>query len=257
MKRVVKCGTGLFLLAIVVLFGCSRPVLPVKLASQIVDADRVVVSDWADCYRISLTNDDVSKLVRAVSSAKRERLPCSCIYACQIDFYKGTNWLGVIHSQSHGFLTDEGEPAYSDDTGVLKTLQLNWRSDINARKTWMNDWAGELKRKPELSELQKWSQEVLQRCGTNQWKRVSSREIPDWLRSAFSFYEADILRDPTEKPECLFFSGGGYYFLAGPTNYTTTFQDGCITNAFNIGTLQDWYITNVQPGVYVFRNINN
>jgi len=234
------------------LFGCSRPKLPVMLASQIAGADRVMVSDQMRGYRLSFTNENVGELVKAVSLAKRERAYCSCIFGCHVDFFKGTNWLGVIQCQHGLFLTDEGEPAYRDDSGVLNAFYQKWDSDKSARIAWTQDLARNLSGSVELVKLQEWTQEILQQAETNRWNEIPYSHFSDRINTNFHFWEAHVLRGPTGKPESLYFLGH-CDLLVGSKDYKTTFNDWAITNFESAEWIQYAYITNIAPGVYLLR----
>jgi hypothetical protein len=101
-----------------------------RLASfvhQIEGADRIVGTFRDSKIGVTLTGDDVQKLVRAVASASSHRPPTGTswqmIYDVNAVFYKGTNTLGDIEiGQKFFLLNDSGDIPFEDKSGTLKDL---------------------------------------------------------------------------------------------------------------------------------------
>jgi hypothetical protein len=113
----------LLVVAVVVIYLFVSYPLP-GFARRIANADRVVVTMLRTPVSITITGEDARRLVQAVSSAKRERLPWGTAYACIFDvrvtFFEGTNALGEILSCMGLFIVSGKK--YHDDTGTLVTL---------------------------------------------------------------------------------------------------------------------------------------
>jgi hypothetical protein len=100
---------------------------PTNLARRIADTDHIVATNWFDAthgdlgFGVSISDDKVGKIVRAVSAAKKyPNLPVtSSIWDWELQFYKGTNRLDTIRFQGSVFLAD-GE--YDDETDVLEKV---------------------------------------------------------------------------------------------------------------------------------------
>jgi hypothetical protein len=113
---VVAVGTYVFV---------SNP-LP-RFARRIASADHVVASMKQGAVSITIAGEDATRLVQAVSSAKRERPPWgmedACIYDVRIAFYEGTKPLGDILSCTRLFIVSGKK--YRDDTGLLGALAVH------------------------------------------------------------------------------------------------------------------------------------
>ena len=228
---------GCFLMVSALTFGCSPP--PVKLARQITDADVIVAEDEEHGYRLSITNEDVKIICQAVCGSRKSKAPCDCIFTCQIDFFKGTNKLATVHSQGSAFVADEGE--YIDHSGQLFSMQRKWESNLIARKLWMKDLAGDLKKNPQLDELQKWSLEVLRQAVTNHSaENLLPQELPEWLRTSPSLSNATVWPASNGISDYLVINRGSWCLLVGSTNYTPSQEYG--------------YVTNIAPGIYMSRD---
>src|SRR5215207_2669330 len=74
--------------------GCSRP--KSKFAGEIAGTDTIAfINDWGETNAIT-KRDEVSKLVRAVSSAKRDKHDYDAVFQSRLRFYRGTNLLGEV-----------------------------------------------------------------------------------------------------------------------------------------------------------------
>ena len=126
----MRICTIAFVAVILILCACSRQLS--KLTDRIAAADRVVVVNHSGKFMLSATGDEATKLVRAVSSAKRDRhyfTKIAATFSWRLQFYRGTNLLDVVRFQDRIFLIDGAE--YSDDSGVLKALSDKILADPN------------------------------------------------------------------------------------------------------------------------------
>ena len=136
MKAILKISVLIFLLTGMVSECQSSPTSgdhPTKLTTLIADADHIVVTNRLGHappklagFSLTISGDEARKIVRAVTSARFMCAPpCTDSgFGWDLGFYRGTNFLTVVHMQSHVFVfgsVNKGEE-YSDDTGVLEQL---------------------------------------------------------------------------------------------------------------------------------------
>lgn len=78
-----------------------------QFAHEIKPANRIVVTLWGNSTTITITNHDATKVVKAVSSAKRDFGFYKAQFVMIIKFYEGTNNLGEIRNCGSLFLVDD------------------------------------------------------------------------------------------------------------------------------------------------------
>jgi hypothetical protein len=141
MNRNTLAGVALVLMFVVAfcilatLSGCNRrtdtsvplPNTLADLAHQIADADNIIITNrFADTnspflgVSLSLSGQQVSRIVRAISSARRLEIGTWSVWDWELQFYKATNRLATVDFQEYSFLVKKGE--YMDETGVLEKL---------------------------------------------------------------------------------------------------------------------------------------
>ena len=89
------------------LIGCSRP--PEGIARNIIGIDRVFATNRIYGSALSLNGEEPSKLVRAVSCAKRSdgSTQPEIALTSRLEFYRGTNLLDAIDFCNRVFWADE------------------------------------------------------------------------------------------------------------------------------------------------------
>lgn len=110
--------------------GCSQQ--PTKLANQIASADRLVATNSGTGAVLSVSGEELKKIVHALGSAKRDRHSYAAIFDWHIQFYSRTNFVTAIRLQDRVFRTDSAQ--YSDETGVLKAFYEGPLRDASARR---------------------------------------------------------------------------------------------------------------------------
>jgi hypothetical protein len=107
---------------ILALCGCSKPTHPpTEISERLATADRVVVlTNHFHAFGSIVAGEDVSRLAKAVASAKHYSLPAEAMFDWDVAFYKGTNALAIIHLQGRGFWLEDTE--YVDETEVLNAF---------------------------------------------------------------------------------------------------------------------------------------
>jgi hypothetical protein len=116
-----KIQNGFLLLASAVVWGCDRQA---KFADQIAKADRFVVTKKVGgrgVVSMSVEGEKAREVVSAVNSGEIWGDVAPPVEALKIEFYKGTNDLGSMHTYEGIFWTKDGE--YSDHTGTLRMLE--------------------------------------------------------------------------------------------------------------------------------------
>ena len=115
------------------LCGCSKAThMPAEISRQLSTADRVVVAtNRFHAFGSAIAGEDVSRLTKAVASARQDSLPASASFDWDLEFYAGTNFLTVIHLQDRVFML--GDTQYIDDTGVLTTIWQKLVAEDRAR----------------------------------------------------------------------------------------------------------------------------
>jgi hypothetical protein len=116
---------GLLLVVLLGLIGFLAHSPLSGFARHIADADRVVTTMWPHIHcpvNITLTGNDATSAIRAVSSANREGATDACVYDVWVTFFHGTNELGYIETCGTFFILNGKK--FRDDTGVLKALAV-------------------------------------------------------------------------------------------------------------------------------------
>jgi hypothetical protein len=125
MQKHTKSVVALLLAVIAISCGCSRQK---ALARRFSQADRVILTNYpgSSAFAIPLTAEERKNLVHAISAAQKEK-PSDANMLLKIEFFKGTNLLGVVAMGMTGrpdrvgiFAIDK--VAYSDKTGVFEML---------------------------------------------------------------------------------------------------------------------------------------
>jgi hypothetical protein len=113
---------------LVILSGCVHQIRtasptsppPASLVDRITDANRIVASNtFARRFSVSISDQRVSRIVKAVSSAKHS-VPSDCVFDWDLQFYRDTIFLAKIRYQGSQFMFESDE--YYDDTGALRSL---------------------------------------------------------------------------------------------------------------------------------------
>jgi hypothetical protein len=108
----MKALTALLLVAF--LAGCS----PQKnLVGRLKSADRVVVTNTIQQIGMSFTNEDLEKLVQAISTAKKQRPNIDAAVAFKLVFYKGVQPIQTLDSSGTVFWI--GQIPYADFTETI------------------------------------------------------------------------------------------------------------------------------------------
>ena len=94
---------------------------------RIAGTDRIVATYWPSSVSVTITGDDVKKVVRVISSAGSGRPPFGTdwanIYDVNVRFYSGTKALGEIEIDSGGlFLIHYHRPPFRESSGLLVDL---------------------------------------------------------------------------------------------------------------------------------------
>lgn len=118
MQGNAKSAVALLLVLVVTLCACS----PQKsLARRLAEADRVVVTNPQDKTSITISNEEVQKLVKALkASEKIASEGLSTTPGHPLDFFKGTNHLVTVASSD--FIFWIGQTPYHDKSGVLHAV---------------------------------------------------------------------------------------------------------------------------------------
>lgn len=119
--------------ALLIFNGCvyqgypNAPLTPVNLARQIADADQIVITNrflereiGVAGFSASVSGQEVTTVVNAISTAARVGLPLDAIMNCELEFYNATNHLATVRFQQGAFAAENAE--YVDDSGVLEKL---------------------------------------------------------------------------------------------------------------------------------------
>lgn len=252
-----KARFAVVLLSLTVfLGGCSRSRTPAALSQRIAGADRVLVWDWAHMDHLSIEGEGVTKLVKAVSAAKGGNRKYSAQYGKTIEFYQGSNFLARIRFQQDVLKTEEGE--YYDGTGVLKTLDRRFSSEEATRKNGVNKLAADVVTKPELRDIQIWSEELLWRYKSGNFKtnfykgttELINEAVPDWLKAAWPRPpDISLGEGPLGTVRCVFLEWAGSCGLAvGDASFVpaSTLWGGTNFHSPN-------YLTSIMPGVYAYH----
>lgn len=112
----------LALLALVSALGCS----PNKtLASRLKEADRVVVVNPRNNVSITVTGEEVGKIVKAIATGKKEPPNIAASPDLDLQFFKGDERLATVTTSLTVFWVEHD--AYSDQTGTLEALEAKYR----------------------------------------------------------------------------------------------------------------------------------
>ena len=76
---------------------------------------------------MTLTGDEVNKLVQAIATGKKLRPFLAATAYLQFEFYRGTEHLQTITTSVQVFWI--GEKAYRDPTGTLEALTMRYREE--------------------------------------------------------------------------------------------------------------------------------
>jgi hypothetical protein len=105
------------LLSIACVCGCSANK---SLAKKLGESDRIVVINPRDGLSITVTGEEVDKIVKAIGSGKKEPSTIEASPDLDLQFFKGTNRLATVTTSVMAFWV--GRKAYSDQTGTLEAL---------------------------------------------------------------------------------------------------------------------------------------
>lgn len=109
--------SSLLLLALVGFTACSDQK---RIGRTLNQADRVIYAkNYEDLY-ISITGEEVGKIVQAIASGKKESPLVAATPSFRLEFFKGTNRLASITNSSSVFWV--GNKPFSDSTGTLQAL---------------------------------------------------------------------------------------------------------------------------------------
>ena len=100
---------------------------PTNLAHLIASADHIIITNrFADRetqyrgFSLFISGSRVSKIVAAVSAAKRNQWETDSVWDWEMQFFRATNRLAKVDFQGSYFLAENGE--YYDGSGVLDKL---------------------------------------------------------------------------------------------------------------------------------------
>ena len=112
------------MLVLILSWGCSQQK---SFAHRLEGADRVIVSTvpGQEGPTLAITGDEVTKVIRAVGSGKKESPLVMCTPDLQLQFFRGDKLLGRITTCVQVFWIDH--KPYSDTTGVLEALSNRFR----------------------------------------------------------------------------------------------------------------------------------
>jgi hypothetical protein len=114
---------------------------PTNLALLIARADHIIITNRAanqvPKYRgfsLLISGPRVSKIVAAVSSAKRNQAETDSEWDWEMQFFRATNYLATVDFQGRMFLAENGE--YEDQTGELDRLYTELLHRTTPRQEW-------------------------------------------------------------------------------------------------------------------------
>lgn len=110
------------LLIAVCIVGCAPQK---RLASNVEGSDRIVISRFTDKRTMTVSGEELKKVVSGIASAKKESRNLDCSPDLQLDFFQGDQRLGRIKTCDEIFWID-GKP-YKDGTGALKSMSTKYR----------------------------------------------------------------------------------------------------------------------------------
>jgi hypothetical protein len=117
---------GMLVVAVLVC-GCS----PQKdLARRLASADRLVVTNRSESFRMVVTDLEVKQVVRAIADGKKESPYISASPYLQLEFFKGTTHLASVTTSVQVFWI--GNKPYSDPSGALVALMHRYREEQTA-----------------------------------------------------------------------------------------------------------------------------
>lgn len=107
---------------VVFVTGCSANK---SLAHRLKEADRIVVINPRDGLSITVTGEEVDRVVKAIASGKKEPPTIEATPDLDFQFFKGTKRLATVTNCVMVFWV--GPNAYSDRTGTLEALEAKYR----------------------------------------------------------------------------------------------------------------------------------
>jgi hypothetical protein len=236
----------LFLLLITVSSGCSKQRQSVWLGERLQNADTVILWDRARMDNMTITGNEVPRIVRAVSVAIRSKGRFRAQFDRTMEFYDGTNLLATIWTQQAIFKAADGD--YADKSGTLRALNERF-PDEAARKNGVNKLVSDFLTNSILRGLPSWSENLVRDYSSKTNTKIFHGDeldrgaVPTWIRTAWP-REPDIyiLKGRNAGVDCVVFEWLGSCGLAvGPTNFVAA-------SNWNLK-----YVTNVTPGVYVYH----
>ena len=124
-RLVWSCAILVLVAVLVIKFTVYDSLRLTWFAHRIAGADRIVATNWAASVSVTITGDDATKVVRAISTAGSGRPPLGMdwanIYDVKARFYRGAEALGEVEMDGDGlFLIHYHKPPFRDSTGVLR-----------------------------------------------------------------------------------------------------------------------------------------
>jgi hypothetical protein len=111
------------LLGLIFACGCS----PNKtLAHRLKDADRVIVTNAFDGSGITITDEELAKIINAIAAGEKEPPSIAASVDFNLLFFKGTNFLVSVPTCLAVFWA--GDHAYKDRTGTLEASKAKCRA---------------------------------------------------------------------------------------------------------------------------------
>ncbi|MBI5388021.1 MAG: hypothetical protein HZA90_25435 [Verrucomicrobia bacterium] len=124
MQTNAKGIAGLFLVLVVAWSGCS----PQKtLAHRLAGADRVIVTNSYDRLSITVTGEEVNKVVQAIATGRKENRDIQATPGLDFQFFKGVEHLETITTAIQVFWI--ARKPYIDQTGMLEALAHRFREE--------------------------------------------------------------------------------------------------------------------------------
>lgn len=114
----------LLLVQVFALTACS----PQKdLAHRLKSSDRVIYAINYENLSISITGEEVKKIIQAIASGKKESPLISASPSFRLEFFKGAEHLASVTNSGSVFWL--GHTPYSDSTGTLQALYPRLRDE--------------------------------------------------------------------------------------------------------------------------------
>lgn len=116
-------------LLVICVCGCS----PQKsLAKRLKGADRVVVTNTQEGLSISITGEDVDKIVQAIASARKESRYIQATPGYWFEFFKGAEHLETVVTSGSVYWIEH--TPYSDTAGAQQAIYGRFRHEIFLRE---------------------------------------------------------------------------------------------------------------------------